>query len=61
MKPDWNVIISLLAALAPIFLGLLGGIGWLYKHEKERRESAESPIIEFLQQKAYIALLRNLF
>lgn len=60
MKPDWNAITSLLAVLAPIFLALLGGIGWLYKHEKERRESAESQLSEH-KYGAYIALLEIFF
>ena len=60
MQPDWNAIISLLAVLAPIFLALLGGIGWLYRHEKERRESAESQLSE-RKHKAYITLLEIFF
>lgn len=60
MIPDWNVIISLLAALSPILLALLGGIGYLYKHEKQRRESAENQLSE-RKHKAYITLLEIFF
>lgn len=53
MQPDLNTIISVLAALSPILLVILGGIGWLYRHEKERREAVERQLSEH-KYKAYI-------
>jgi hypothetical protein len=41
-------------------LALAGGIAWLYKHERERRETAERQISEH-KHKAYIALLEVFF
>jgi len=60
MQPDWSTIISVLAALSPILLAILGGIGWLYRHEKERREAVERQLSEH-KYKAYMTLLDIFF
>ncbi len=60
MQPDLNIIISVLAALSPILLVILGGIGWLYRHEKERREAVERQLSEH-KYKTYITLLDIFF
>lgn len=60
MQIDWNVIKSILATLSPILLMILGGIGWLYKHEKERREAVERQLSEH-KYRAYITLLEIFF
>lgn len=60
MQPDWSTIISVFAALSPILLVVLGGIGWLYRHEKERREAVERQLSD-RKYKAYITLLDIFF
>jgi hypothetical protein len=60
MPPDWSTIISVLAALSPILLVIIGGIGWLYRHEKERREAVERQLSEH-KYKTYITLLDLFF
>ena len=56
MSPDWNTIISVLAALTPFTLAISAGIAWLYKHEKERREAVERQLSE-KKYTAYTKLL----
>jgi len=60
MQPDWNTIISVFAALSPFLLAFLGGIGWLYRREKERREAVERQLSE-RKYNAYITILDILF
>ena len=60
MQANWNIIIWVLAALSPILVVILAGIGWLYRHEKERREAVERQLSEH-KYKAYITLLDILF
>lgn len=60
MQFDWNTIVSVLAALSPILLAILGGVSWLYRHEKERREAVEIQLSEH-KYKAYITLLGIFF
>lgn len=60
MQPDWNTIISVFAALSPFLLAILGGIGWLYRREKERREAVERQLSE-RKYNAYITLLDIFF
>ena len=60
MPPDWSTIIWFLAALSPILLTISAGIGWLYRHEKERREAVERQLSEH-KYKAYITLLDIFF
>ena len=49
-----------MAALSPILLAILGGVGWLYRHEKERREAVERQLSEH-KYRAYITLLDIFF
>ena len=60
MQPDWNTIISVFAALSPFLLAILGGISWLYRREKGRREAVERQLSE-RKYNAYITLLDILF
>jgi len=60
MQADWNTIIWVLAALSPILVAIIAGIGWLYRHEKERREAVERQLSEH-KYKAYITLLGIFF
>jgi hypothetical protein len=55
--PVW---INVLAALSPLFLALLAGVGWLYRHERERRASVERQLSEH-KYGAYIELLNIFF
>lgn len=57
---DAGTVISIFAALSPIFLALLAGLGWLYRHERERREEIERQLSEE-KYKAYIALIETFF
>lgn len=44
--------------LLPILLtAIIGGVGWLYRHEKERREAIERQLSEH-KYKAYTTLLK---
>lgn len=60
MQPDWNIIISFLAFLSPVLLVILSGVGWLYTHEKERREAIERQLSE-RKYNAYLTLLDFFF
>ena len=60
MSLDLDMIILVLATISPFLLALLGGVGWLYRHEKERREAVERQLSEH-KYKAYIALLEVFF
>ena len=60
MQPDWNIIISFLAVLSPVLLVILSGVGWLYKHEKGRREAIERQLSE-RKYNAYLTLLDFFF
>jgi hypothetical protein len=51
------IFLAVLAAATPILLALLGGVGWLYKRERERRDEAERMVSE-QKQKAYAAILQ---
>ena len=51
---------NLFAALSPVLVVLLGGLGWLYRHERERRQAAESQLSE-RKRKAYTMLLDVFF
>lgn len=60
MQTSWNTIVSVLAVFTPILLVILAGVGWLYRHEKERREAVERQLSEH-KYKAYITLLDIFF
>ena len=60
MALDLNVITSVLAVLSPFFLAVIGGIGYLYRHEKERRESVERQLSE-KKYETYITLIDIFF
>lgn len=47
-------------ALTTILVVLLGGVGWLYRHERERRTAAEQQVSE-RKYRAYITLLDIFF
>lgn len=51
---------TVLTALTPVLVVLLGGVGWLYRYERERRAAAERQVSERKYQ-AYIALLNIFF
>jgi len=55
-----DVVISLLAVTSPLLLALLAGLGWLYRHERERRSAAEQQISE-RKRSAYLQLLEIFF
>jgi len=54
---DW---ISVFAASTPILVALLGGVGWLYRHEKERREEVERQLSD-QKYGAYVELIDIFF
>lgn len=60
MQPPWDTIVPILAAISPLLLALLGAMGWLYKHERERRGAAERQVSE-RKYNAYIKLLDIFF
>jgi hypothetical protein len=49
-----------LVALVPILILLLGGAGWLIRHERERREAIESELSE-KKYAAYTTLINIFF
>jgi predicted DNA-binding ribbon-helix-helix protein len=53
-------LLDILRVLTPILVFLLGGVGWLYKHEREKRLAAEQQVSE-RKYKAYVALLDIFF
>ena len=55
-SPAW---VEVLAALSPFLLLVLGGVGWLYRHERERRSAVERQLSE-QKYRVYIELL-NMF
>jgi hypothetical protein len=55
-SPAW---VEVLAALSPFLLLVLGGVGWLYRHEHERRTAVERQLSEH-KYRVYIELL-NIF
>lgn len=57
--PDTTAL-TVLTALTPVLVVLLGGVGWLYRHERERRTAAEHQVSERKYQ-AYITLLNIFF
>lgn len=57
MQFDWNTVF---AVLTPVLLVLLTGVGWFYKHERERREAAEHQVSEH-KYRTYIHLLDIFF
>lgn len=59
-RSDSGTIVAILAALSPVFLAFLGGIGWLYRHERERRIEIERQLSQE-KYKAYIALIDLFF
>jgi hypothetical protein len=56
----FDLVISLLAVTSPLLLALLAGVGWLYRHERERRAAAEQQISE-RKRAAYLQLLEIFF
>ena len=60
MQPDWPLVAKIGAAMSPFLLAALAGLGWMYKHERERRSAAEQQISERKRQ-AYLALLSVYF
>jgi hypothetical protein len=55
-----DTALTILTALTPVLVVLLGGVGWLYKHERERRTAAEHQVSERKYQ-AYLTLLNIFF
>jgi len=55
-----NIVVSVLAVLSPLLVLLLGFVGWLYQHERERREAVEHQLSEH-KYKAYIQVLDIFF
>jgi hypothetical protein len=55
-----ETIIAVLAAFSPFLLALIGGLGWLYRHERELKEEAYKQVSE-RKREAYIALLKIFF
>jgi hypothetical protein len=55
-----NVIVNVWAALLPLVILALGGVGWLYRHERERRENVEQQVSERKHQ-AYLSVLNIYF
>lgn len=55
-----DILVGTLAASAPLLLAVLGAAGWLYRHERELKEAAESQVSEH-KYKAYIELLDIFF
>lgn len=53
-------IITGLAIASPFLVALLGGVGWLYRHERERRAAVEQQVSERKYQ-TYITLLDIFF
>jgi len=51
---------EILAALTPVLVLLLGGVGWLYRHERERRAAVERQLSED-KYNAYIELIDIFF
>lgn len=60
MDSSNGTALTILSVLAPILVVLLGGVGWLYRHERERRTAAEQRVSERKYQ-AYITLLNIFF
>lgn len=54
---DWPPVLTV---LTPVLLLLLTGMGWLYRHERERRELVERQLSE-PKYKAYMALINVFF
>jgi hypothetical protein len=63
-EPSILAVISDVNALTPVYVlllgGLLGGAGWLIKHERERREAIESEVSD-KKYNAYITLINIFF
>lgn len=59
MEGDGTAL-TVLSALTPVLVVLLTAVGWLYRHERERRSAAERQISERKYQ-AYVALLNVFF
>jgi hypothetical protein len=55
-----DTALTLLTAVTPVLVLLLGGLGWLYKHERERRAAAEQQVSERKYQ-AYVTLMNIFF
>lgn len=55
--PAW---VEVLAALSPFMLAALAGVGWLYRHERERRSEVERQLSEH-KYRAYIEVLDIFF
>lgn len=41
-----NTALTVLTVLTPVLVVLLTGVGWLYRHERERRTAAEHQVSE---------------
>ena len=52
--------LPLLGTLTPILLALLGGVGWLYRHERERRAAIERQLSKD-KYNTYIELINIFF
>jgi predicted DNA-binding ribbon-helix-helix protein len=59
MESD-GTLLAILTVATPFLLLVLGGVGWLYRHERERRAAAEQQVSERKYQ-AYLALLNIFF
>jgi hypothetical protein len=55
--PAW---LQVLAVLSPFLLLVTAGVGWLYRHERERRTSVENQLSEH-KYRVYIELLNIFF
>jgi hypothetical protein len=55
-----RTFLNTLAAISPVLVVLLAGVGWLYRHERERREAVERQVSE-LKYRSYISLLDIFF
>jgi hypothetical protein len=55
-----NVFVNVWAALSPLVVLALAGVGWLYRHERERRENVELQVSERKHQ-AYLSVLNIYF
>lgn len=60
MQDNWETVAWVLASISPFLLALLAGVGWLYRHERERREAVERQLSE-KKYRAYIALVDIFF
>ncbi len=56
MVDGLETFVSVLAATSPLLILFLAGMGWLYRHEKERREAIERQLSDRKYQ-TYLSLI----